>query len=515
MRVCTDQWLGYQTADPNNAHLSTMQAVFKAAIEGEPEECFRDQDQWVSYSKGLSLSEQEAHKAANIDQLSEEDMRGKSAEDFRRSVGPDTSWVWMDYISIPQTVSCKSEAEVQQALADQAAAIKSIPSYVAEVENFFICAPQDAMHVDLCQPCNYETWFDRGWCRLEETILMLTRAGDGRPLFVTQPVGAPPKLFTNDSIDRMWMHTQRHSSVLTGNYSCCRMGHKVTMPGGKQTVPIPCDKDRLRPVLEQVIDEQCATLRAKVESQIADGTKTLMQKLGKSFGEPGRPMFNYFSFNVLRGHILAEHKSETDEERAAWPKTVDGIAPEETARAYLDRFGVSLEVCAADAADTSHTFYAAVEGNLPMLRWLHEMAGKPLNLGNIFDMTALLISSRMGNIACVEYLCSKLPVEEINRTSKGLGLSALGDASKCGWPEVISVLLAAGASTEVTRKNGQTPLLEACVNGHVPCVKLLLEAGADCNAVDGEGKSAMQLAEQSAKGSAAIKELLKEYGASE
>ena len=75
--------------------------------------------------------------------------------------------------------------------------------------------------------------------------------------------------------------------------------------------------------------------------------------------------------------------------------------------------------------------------------------------------------------------------------------------------------LAAGASTEVTRKNGQTPLLEACVNGHVPCVKLLLEAGADCNAVDGEGKSAMQLAEQSAKGSAAIKELLKEYGASE
>lgn len=58
----------------------------------------------------------------------------------------------------------------------------------------------------------------------------------------------------------------------------------------------------------------------------------------------------------------------------------------------------------------------------------------------IFDMTALLISSRMGNVSCVEYICSKLPLDEINRTSKALGLSALGDASKCGWVRMPSPL---------------------------------------------------------------------------
>lgn len=73
---------------------------------------------------------------------------------------------------------------------------------------------------------------------------------------------------------------------------------------------------------------------------------------------------------------------------------------------------------------------------------------------------------------------------------------------------MITVLLAAGASTEVTRKNGQTPLLEACVNGHVECVRLLLEAGANRKTVDSDGQTAMQLAERSAKGSAAIKALL-------
>lgn len=130
-------------------------------------------------------------------------------------------------------------------------------------------------------------------------------------------------------------------------------------------------------------------------------------------------------------------------------------------------------------------------------------------------MTALLIASRLGNVSCVKYLISKLPIVEINKTSKGLGLSALGDASKCGWPGVVSVLLAAGASTEVRRKNGQTPLLEACALGHVECAQLLLESGADMKVADNEGKTAIQLAQMSPKGAEAVMALLREFGATE
>ena len=151
-------------------------------------------------------------------------------------------------------------------------------------------------------------------------------------------------------------------------------------------MPIPCDKAKLLSVLEKVIDEQVESLRLKVAPQIADDTKTLMQKIGASFGVPGKGFFYYFSFHVLRNHILATKNMETSEEMAQWEATTEGIAPEHVARAYLAKFGVSLEVCSDDVQGSHtpcHTFYAAVENNLPMLRWLHEVAGKPLDTGNV------------------------------------------------------------------------------------------------------------------------------------
>ena len=89
-----------------------------------------------------------------------------------------------------------------------------------------------------------------------------------------------------------------------------------------------------------------------------------------------------------------------------------------------------------------------------------------------------------------------------------MGLSALGDASKCGWPEVVKLLVAAGADTEVRRKNGRTPLLEACANGNAACARELLKAGADVKATDNEGATAMMLAEATPKGAEAVKAVL-------
>ena len=70
------------------------------------------------------------------------------------------------------------------------------------------------------------------------------------------------------------------------------------MPGGSGRCQSR-GKDRLRPVLEQVIDERCATLRAKVESQIADGTNA--SRSWASRRRARAAMFRYFNFNVLRG----------------------------------------------------------------------------------------------------------------------------------------------------------------------------------------------------------------------
>jgi hypothetical protein len=82
-----------------------------------------------------------------------------SSDAFQKSVVD--GWVWMDYISIPQTIGLSTEAEPQAVLKQQAAAIESIPEYVKHAKNFWVCAPSGARHVDAGIECNYETWHSR------------------------------------------------------------------------------------------------------------------------------------------------------------------------------------------------------------------------------------------------------------------------------------------------------------------------------------------------------------------
>ena len=46
-----------------------------------------------------------------------------------------------------------------------------------------------------------------------------------------------------------------------------------------------------------------------------------------------------------------------------------------------------------------------------------------------------------------------------------------------GHPAVVSLLLSAGATVDATAKDGETPLMHACFNGHISCVEPLLAAG--------------------------------------
>ena len=85
----------------------------------------------------------------------------------------------------------------------------------------------------------------------------------------------------------------------------------------------------------------------------------------------------------------------------------------------------------------------------------------------------------------VRALLERRPRIEVDRTPSAAshwgGRSALYIASREGHAEVVRLLLRAGASPDVARSDGVTPLLGAAHQGHTTVVRLLLQAGADPN----------------------------------
>ena len=77
-------------------------------------------------------------------------------------------YIWYDYFSVPQGTGISATEK-------RALAIGSIPSYCAEADLFVILCPS-IPHADLeGTVLGYNSWSDRGWCRLERMARALAR----------------------------------------------------------------------------------------------------------------------------------------------------------------------------------------------------------------------------------------------------------------------------------------------------------------------------------------------------
>ena len=61
-------------------------------------------------------------------------------------------------------------------------------------------------------------------------------------------------------------------------------------------------------------------------------------------------------------------------------------------------------------------------------------------------------------------------------------------------PDLVELLVRAGAKLETRASNGRTALHRAAHHGCIECTRLLLEKGADASAVDNDGKTPIDLA---------------------
>ncbi|XP_014294729.1 serine/threonine-protein phosphatase 6 regulatory ankyrin repeat subunit B [Halyomorpha halys] len=74
------------------------------------------------------------------------------------------------------------------------------------------------------------------------------------------------------------------------------------------------------------------------------------------------------------------------------------------------------------------------------------------------------------------------------------GRTPLHIAAKCGYDEIVELLLKFGGRLSARDDNGNSPLHIAVINKHTKCVKRLLQGGADTNAVDSAGCNSLHFA---------------------
>jgi len=136
-------------------------------------------------------------------------------------------------------------------------------------------------------------------------------------------------------------------------------------------------------------------------------------------------------------------------------------------------------------------------GNLDVVQCLVAHGADVNARGGAIGNTPLIMASGAGNLGVVKCLIEH--GADINATNK-VGTSALMEATR--WlksTEVPEYLIEKGANVnQVSRDYGTsrmlTPLMKAAYAGKVEMVKLLLDRGADVEARDGNGTTALMLA---------------------
>ena len=474
------QWVGWKDVDPQGAHLHTMQAVFQKAAHGES--IFKSEDDWQSYAAGFSKTNAAFVKTSSGG--ARDDSGATIPEAFAQNM--HNSWVWMDFISIPQ-LNCKY-SYLKDPAEKQMLAIRSIPFYVTRADNFWVCAPSETKHVDGDYYCDYASWASRGWCRLEETCLAISKQGNGRPLLCCQPLGQPPRVQVMDSMDRLTVHTQRHTAVLTGDFTCCRLNHTITLPDGTQE-SVACDKDALRDVLNDLYERQISVLRSSFQNDPAH-SGDFWECFFASMRSGDRSFFKFILLRMQRLALLAEQVEEPDLVEQGWckPAHLLGIADLEL---YCESWGVTYP--------QKHMIgLAAHEGNLPMMQFIVKQGDdSDFTFINPIGLTALIDASRLGAKSVVQYILEQESVDAayINHCSPSSGVNALCDTSMRGHPDVIKLLLAHHADINIRRKDGKNALHCAAEQGYADCVRVLLGANADPHVQDNDGHTPIQLLE--------------------
>ncbi|XP_026437761.1 ankyrin-2-like [Papaver somniferum] len=140
---------------------------------------------------------------------------------------------------------------------------------------------------------------------------------------------------------------------------------------------------------------------------------------------------------------------------------------------------LKLDVDSKDGTGTTPLHHAAMKRHLETARYLLEKGANP-EASDDTNATSLHFAALSGDTKIITLLLSRGVHVDVASTSG----TALHFAAGTGHPDAVRVLLDHGANPDVVGFQGMfTPLISAIYAKSWECVKLLLQAGADPNAV--------------------------------
>jgi len=192
------QWTSFNHPDPTNDQLQTLQAVLGRLERGE----LAIKANWVVH---FLYRVKQLHTSAEWQAI----MRG--------------AYLWYDFTSMPQPAAAGPNAagaqagpagahagmvsthsdhrvcseddgeEVSRLIAQLKAAVDSIPSYMERCDEMLVLVPSVRHQDREGEVCDYNSWRQRGWCRLEFVSSRL--CSKDVPVIVIDSKEAPPEYF--------------------------------------------------------------------------------------------------------------------------------------------------------------------------------------------------------------------------------------------------------------------------------------------------------------------------------
>lgn len=276
------------------------------------------------------------------------------------------------------------------------------------------------------------------------------------PLVVT----SAGKIDTVGNIDYMLSLLGRpEKAVCNGDFSCCQLGHTIDLGDGR-VYEIPCDKDKVLPVIQLLYENKCAHFRSKGQR--------LMFQLLSSLG-----------LTVYAGSSLEDcHNPRPDE--------------------TIDQF---LERCLYKDLDDKNEIgdsplpWAMVCAHPNVVKQIVRARPDLIAARSNVQFSALMMGVYRPDAGLDEILLDKRfsALSEINAQT-GRGVSVLDRAANNGFERHVTLLLQLRADVDPRRlDNGYTPLMSAAESGHLECCRILLAHGADPNVRGLNGETTLQL----------------------